>query len=83
MVDAAPVWDRIVERHDLAKYPVDTLASWWHSDLDLGRTIETFTDMTKSRLLGFTGYQPTDRSFLELFDRLRKERIIPAHPGQR
>ena len=44
MVDAAPVWDRIVERHDLAKYPVDTLASWWHSDLDLGRTIETFTE---------------------------------------
>ena len=83
MVDAAPVWDRIVQRYDLMRYPVDTLASWWHSDLDLGRTIETFTDMTKSRLLGFTGYQPTDRSFLELFDRLRKERIIPANPDQR
>ena len=83
MVDAAPVWDRIVERHDLMAYPVDTLASWWHSDLDLGRTIETFTDMTKSRLFGFTGYQPTDRSFLDLFDRLREERIIPAHPDQR
>ncbi len=32
---------------------------------------------------GFTGYQPTDLSFLDLFDRLREERIIPAHPGQR
>jgi nucleoside-diphosphate-sugar epimerase len=83
MVDAVPVWDRIVQRYDLMRYPVDTLASWWHSDLDLGRTIETFTDMTKSRLLGFTGYQPTDRSFLDLFDRLREERIIPAHPDQR
>jgi hypothetical protein len=33
--------------------------------------------MTKSRLLGFTDYQPTDRSFLDLFERLRNERIIP------
>jgi nucleoside-diphosphate-sugar epimerase len=77
MADASTVWDRIVEKHGLAPHPLDELASWWHSDADLGRTIETFTDMTKSRLLGFTDYQPTDRSFLDLFDRLRRERIIP------
>jgi nucleoside-diphosphate-sugar epimerase len=77
MADSASVWDRIVKKHDLVPQPVDRLASWWHSDADLGRTIETFTDMTKSRLLGFTDYQPTDRSFLDLFDRLRSERIIP------
>lgn len=77
MADAAPIWDQIVAKHDLQPNPVDRLASWWHSDADLGRTIETFTDMTKSRLLGFTDYQPTDRSFLDLFDRLRAERVIP------
>jgi hypothetical protein len=77
MADASPVWDRIVAKHGLDPHPIEELASWWHSDADLGRTIETFTDMTKSRLLGFTDYQPTDRSFLDLFDRLRRERIIP------
>lgn len=77
MADASPVWDRIVEKHGLAPHPLGELASWWHSDADLGRTIETFTDMTKSRLLGFTDYQPSDRSFLDLFERLRRERIIP------
>jgi len=77
MEDSASIWDDIVKEHDLVPHPVDSLASWWHSDADLGRTIETFTDMTKSRLLGFTDYQPTDRSFLDLFDRLRSERIIP------
>ena len=77
MADAAPVWDRIVEKHDLAPHRLEELASWWHSDADLGRTIETFTDMTKSRVRGFTDYQPTDRSFLDLFQRLRQERIIP------
>jgi hypothetical protein len=25
------------------------LAPWWHTDADLGRTIETFTDMGCSR----------------------------------
>jgi hypothetical protein len=35
-------------------------------------------DMTKSRKLGFEGYQETRASFFELFDRLRREKIIPA-----
>jgi nucleoside-diphosphate-sugar epimerase len=78
MANAGPIWAEIVARHGLKPYPVDTLASWWHSDADLGRTIETFTDMSKSRRLGFLEYQETSRSFLELFDRLRAERIIPA-----
>jgi nucleoside-diphosphate-sugar epimerase len=80
MADAAPVWDRIVAKYDLAPNPVERLASWWHSDADLGRTIETFTDMTKCRMLGFHDYQPTPASFLDLFDRLRDERIIPPLP---
>jgi nucleoside-diphosphate-sugar epimerase len=78
MAGAGPIWDDIVARHGLKPYPVDVLASWWHSDADLGRTIETFTDMSKSRRLGFLEYQETSRSFLDLFDRLRAERIIPT-----
>jgi nucleoside-diphosphate-sugar epimerase len=79
MRDSGPVWDDIVARHGLRPYPVDVLASWWHSDADLGRTIETFTDMSKSRRLGFLEYQETSRSFLDLFDRLRAERVIPTY----
>lgn len=77
MADAASVWEAIVAKYGLKPYPVETLASWWHSDADLGRTIETFTDMSKSRRLGFLDYQETPRSFLDLFDRLRWERVIP------
>lgn len=80
MADAAPIWDRIVAKYGLQPYPVDVLASWWHTDADLGRTIETVTDMSKSRRLGFTEYMETRRSFLDLFDRLRAERIIPPLP---
>jgi nucleoside-diphosphate-sugar epimerase len=79
MQDAGPVWQEIVARHGLRPLPIETLASWWHSDADLGRTIETFTDMSKSRRLGFLEYQETSRSFLDLFDRLRAERVIPTY----
>src|SRR4051812_38816598 len=77
MADAAEVWPAIVRRHGLRDLDVETLASWWHTDADLGRTIETFTDMGHSRRLGFAGVRDTESSFTDLFARLRAERIVP------
>jgi nucleoside-diphosphate-sugar epimerase len=77
MADAAEVWPEIVRRHELRDFDVDRLASWWHTDADLGRTIETFTDMGRSRRLGFAGVRDSESSFTALFDRLREERIVP------
>ena len=77
MRDAGPVWDGIVERHGLRPIPVDHLTSWWHTDADLGRPIEAFTDMSKSRRLGFHDYHETLPSFAHVHERLRAERVIP------
>ena len=77
MADAGEVWPAIVHKHGLRELPVDGLASWWHTDADLGRTVETFTDMGRSRRLGFDGVRDTETSFLDLFARLRAERIVP------
>lgn len=77
MAEAEEVWSEIVRRHGLRDLPVETLASWWHTDADLGRTVETFTDMGESRRLGFMGVRDTQSSFTDLFDRLRAERIVP------
>jgi len=77
MADAVEVWPGIVARHGLRETNVETLASWWHTDADLGRTIETFTDMGRSRRLGFVGVRDTESSFTDLFARLRAERIVP------
>lgn len=78
MADAQSVWSEIVAKHGLQNIPVSKLASWWHSDADLGRTLECFTDMTNSRTLGFDAYQSTRTSFTDVFDELRARRIIPA-----
>jgi nucleoside-diphosphate-sugar epimerase len=75
--EAGPVWDRIVRTHGLRPHRLETIASWWHTDGDLGREVETFADMTKSRAHGFLTGQDSRRSFLDLFDELRRERIIP------
>jgi hypothetical protein len=65
-------------KHQLVEPDLAKLQSAWHTDMDLGREMEVVTDMTRSRLAGFCDYQPTLGSFLNLFARLRKERIIPA-----
>ena len=77
MTNAAAEWKTLAEKYALRNNQVEELASWWHTDADLGRDIESFTDMTKSRELGFLEYKSTLRSFLELFERLRADRIIP------
>jgi hypothetical protein len=53
------------------------LASPWHTDADLGRPIEVITDMSKSRKLGFSVFQSSEDSFVDLFTTLRKGRLIP------
>jgi nucleoside-diphosphate-sugar epimerase len=77
MDHADEVWAGLVAEHGLVDYRASDLASWWHTDADLGRTVETFASMSKSRALGFLDFQDSNASFLDLFDQLREARIIP------
>lgn len=71
------VWKEMVQKHQLLEADISKLASPWHTDLDLGRPLEVMTDMSKSRKLGFLAYKNTQDSFYELFDQLKKDRLIP------
>ncbi|SDS74127.1 Nucleoside-diphosphate-sugar epimerase [Halopseudomonas xinjiangensis] len=77
MADAGSVWREIAQKHDLAEPDVEKLASWWHTDADLGREQECVNDITKSRDFGFDHFRETRGAFFDLFDRLRAEKIIP------
>ncbi|WP_437889947.1 SDR family oxidoreductase [Phytobacter sp. V91] len=77
MQEAEEAWQEIASRYQLAESHVNRLASWWHTDADLGRPMEAFTDMSKSRKAGFTGYRSTMDSFTALFSQLKAENIIP------
>ncbi len=77
MAGAEEVWARVVAEHGLVEPDLSRVASWWHTDSDLGREIEVVADMSRSRLLGFTGYVRTEDAFLRLFDRYRADRLVP------
>jgi nucleoside-diphosphate-sugar epimerase len=75
--DVGGEWSKIVKKHGLRADPIEKIAPWWHVDIDLCRTIECVTDMSRSRKLGFLVYQNTWDAFVSLFQRLRAENIIP------
>jgi len=71
------IWKTIAEKYQLKEHNLSRLASAWHTDLDLGRPLEVMTDMTNSRNAGFTAFQNTEENFIQLFEKLRTEKIIP------
>jgi nucleoside-diphosphate-sugar epimerase len=77
MIGMEGAWRDIAARYSLIEPELGRLASWWHSDADLGRTIEVLTDMTKSRLAGFLGFRSTPASFLAKIQQYRDARILP------
>ena len=70
------IWKTIAEKYGLKESNLDRLSSAWHTDLDLGRPLEVMTDMSNSRISGFVEYQNTEGSFLDLFEKLREEKLI-------
>lgn len=71
------IWKNIAEKYRLKESDLSKISTAWHTDLDLGRPIEVMTDVSKSRKAGFTVFENTEDSFLNLFERLRSEKIIP------
>jgi hypothetical protein len=65
MQDAPAQWRAIAQQHGLAEADIGRLASWWHTDADLGRPMEVMTDMGKSRKGGLPRLPGHARGFLQ------------------
>ena len=81
MADKAPVWDRIVAKHDLRPYPFEAVVSWGFADAIFGTEWDIARSTLKARRHGFDAFIETDRMFSELFDDLQRQRIIPTPTG--
>ena len=70
-------WVEMVEEYGLQKYALADIATWWMVSSSSSREVNCLTDMTKSREMGFLKYQSTEKSIFNLFDTLRREKILP------
>lgn len=81
MAKVEHLWPELVTTHGLSAGNLHRLASWWHTDSDLGRPMECLTDMANSRSRGFLAARPTLDSFSRAFARYRQANILPGNPN--
>jgi hypothetical protein len=81
VADKAPVWDRIVVKHDLRPYAFEDVVSW--ASLMRSSAPSGTSPARRSKPAGTasTPWIETDRMFTELLDDLQRNHIIPTPTG--
>jgi nucleoside-diphosphate-sugar epimerase len=77
MADKAPVWQRIVAKHDLAPYAYETIAAWGFGDFIFNCGYDVISSTTKLRQAGFAEVVDSQEMFLRMFAEFRRRRVIP------
>jgi nucleoside-diphosphate-sugar epimerase len=77
MADKGPLWDRMVEKHDLMRVPFDKAVNWGFPDYVFKAAWDQMSDTTRVRKLGFTeGFDSEERILAQLAE-IRKARFVP------
>jgi nucleoside-diphosphate-sugar epimerase len=81
LADAMPlhreVWERLVERHGLEQTPFEDLVGWDFADFLFRSEFDNVTSTIAARQAGFGDCLDSEDRFLELFERLAQQRVIP------
>ncbi|MFB6456636.1 SDR family oxidoreductase [Chitinophaga sp. Hz27] len=77
MADKEELWKAIQEEKGLDPYSYRELSSWGFGDFVFSWDYDFFADGSKARRMGFHEYVDTEQMFYDLFDELRKKKIIP------
>lgn len=76
MADKEPLWNTLMQRYGL-QYNYQAVSSWAFGDLVFSWDYDMFADGTKARRLGFHEFIDTRAMFFDVFDALRKMKVIP------
>lgn len=71
------VWDEIVKKHGLRSTKLSEVACWSYVDSILNMPFSSVLDMNKSKELGFTGFQSTEKSIIHWIHKMRQRKVIP------
>ncbi|NIG55613.1 SDR family oxidoreductase [Chitinophaga sp. Cy-1792] len=77
MADKAGLWQEIQQEHGLDAYSYKELSSWGFGDFVFSWDYDFFADGSKARRMGFHEYADTEKMFYDLFDEMRRKKIIP------
>jgi len=78
MSDKAAVWEGIQRKYGLEKHGYESVSSWGFGDFVFSWDYDFFSDGSKARRLGFHEYVETEKMFFDLFDELKKQKVIPG-----
>jgi nucleoside-diphosphate-sugar epimerase len=76
MADKEELWKSLQEEHGL-NYSYKDLSSWAFGDFVFSWDYDFFADGTKARRMGFHEFIDTEKMFYDLFDEMRRRKIIP------
>lgn len=77
MADKEPLWNDMVQKHGLAPHSYQEVSSWGFGDFVFSWDYDFFADGTKARRFGFHEYVDTEEMFMNIFDDLRRRKVIP------
>ena len=77
MTDKAALWDEIVRKHNLQQIPYEQLVSWSFGDFIFNSGFDNISSTIKARRAGFPDCIDTEDMFLDLFEELRGNKVIP------
>ena len=77
MEDKEGIWDSMVDRHQLQNIPYKDVSSWGFGDFVFSWDYDFLSDGSKARRAGFHEYVDTEAMFMNIFTRLRNQKIIP------
>ena len=76
MADKEELWKSLQEEYGL-NYSYKDLSSWAFGDFVFSWDYDFFADGTKARRMGFHEFIDTEKMFYDLFDEMRRRKIIP------
>jgi nucleoside-diphosphate-sugar epimerase len=77
MADKEPLWNTTIDKYGLARHSYQEVSSWGFGDAVFSWDYDMFADGSKARRFGFHEHIDTEAMFLNLFDDLRKRKVIP------
>jgi nucleoside-diphosphate-sugar epimerase len=79
MADKAPIWNALVERHNLQKHDYKSIAAWHFGDFIWKTPYDNITSTIKARRFGFHDCLDSEDTMIQQLQHLQQLKLIPQN----